>query len=245
MEYLDFHGYRMENVTIFEKNAKIVYPNEGTANGKWVLKTEYFDAFPDTEIKLLEKGYHVAFIATKTRWYVKEDNNAKKMLADYMHETLGLSKKCVIVGMSCGGMQGIYFGAEYPECVSCMYLDAPVVDLLSVVFGLGKTSACPDLPGFQAQFIRDKGMTLADTISYREHPLDYIPKLIKHRIPAVIVSGDSDTVVCYEENGIFLQRAYEKAGIPHEVYIKKGGDHHPHGLSDNSPIVDFILKYDL
>ena len=36
----------------------------------------------------------------------------------------------------------------------------------------------------------------------------------------------------------------QRAGIPHEVYIKKGGDHHPHGLSDNTPIVDFILKYD-
>lgn len=239
-----FHGFRKETVKIADRDAIIVYPNEGASNGKWMLKTEYFNAFPDTEIKLLEKGYHLAHVPTITRWYVKEDNYAKKVLADYMHKTLGLSKKCVIVGMSCGGMQGIYFGAEYPECVSCMYLDAPVVDLLSVVFGLGKTASCPDLPGFQAQFIRDKNMTLVDVISYREHPLDYIPKLVKHRIPAVIVSGDSDTVVCYEENGIFLQKAYEKAGIPHEVYIKKGGDHHPHGLSDNTPIVDFILKYD-
>ena len=240
----NFHGFLLKRVTIFDREAKIVYPKEGTSNGRWMLKTEYFDAFPDTEIKLLEKGYHLAFIQTKTRWYVKEDNIAKKALADYMHEVLGLSKKSVIVGMSCGGMQGIYFGAEYPECVSCMYLDAPVVDLLSVVFGLGKTASCPDLPGFQAQFTRDKNMTLADTISYREHPLDYIPLLCSHRIPAVIVSGDSDTVVCYEENGLFLEKAYKEAKIPLEVYIKKGGDHHPHGLPDNSPIVDFILKYD-
>ena len=240
----NFHGFRKETVKIADRDAIIVYPEKEMSNGRWVLKTEYFDAFPDTEIKLLEKGYHVANIATKSRWYIKEDNLAKKALADYMHKTLGLSKKCVIVGMSCGGMQGIYFGAEYPECVSCMYLDAPVVDLLSVVFGLGKTASCPDLPGFQAQFTRDKNMTLADTISYREHPLDYIPKLCEYRIPVVLVSGDSDTVVCYEENGIFLQRAYEKAGIPLEVHIKPGGDHHPHGLGDNTPIVEFILKYD-
>ena len=239
-----FHGFAKEIIKIADRDAIIVYPKEGTANGKWALKTEYFDAFPDTEIKLLEKGYHLAHIATKTRWYIHEDNEAKALLAEYMHKELGLSQKCAIVGMSCGGMQGIYFGAVYPQYVSCMYLDAPVVDLLSVVFGLGKTSTCPDLPGFQAQYIRDKGMTLVDTMSYREHPLDYIPELVKHRIPAVIVSGDSDTVVCYEENGIFLQRAYEKEGIPLEVYIKKGGDHHPHGLEDNIPIVDFILKYD-
>jgi len=87
-------------------------------------------------------------------------------------------------------------------------------------------------------------MTLADLISYREHPLDYIPKLVQHRIPVVLVSGDSDTVVNFEENGLFLKEAYEKEGIPLEVYIKEGADHHPHGLSDNSPIVEFILRYD-
>ena len=244
MSYENWNGFNLEHKEIFGRDAIIVYPKEGTANGKWALKTEYFGAFPDAEIKLLEKGYHIAHIATKTRWFIEEDNEAKKALADYMHETLGLSRRCAIVGMSCGGMQGIYFGAKYPYLVSCMYLDAPVVDLLSVVFGLGKTSTCRDLPGFQAQYTRDKGMTLADTISYREHPLDYIPKLTEYGIPVVLVSGDSDTVVCYEENGLFLQKAYEKAEIPLEVYIKKGGDHHPHGLDDNTPIVDFILKYD-
>ena len=242
---MDFHSFRREDFTLCGKNAIVVYPKEGTANGKWALKTEYFDAFPDTEIKLLEKGYHIAHIETKTRWFVHEDNEAKAALAEYMHKNLGLSQKCVIIGMSCGGMQGIYFGAVYPQYVSCMYLDAPVVNLLSVVFGLGKTANCPDLPGFQAQFIRDTGMTLVDVISYREHPLDYIPRLLEHRIPAVIVSGDADTVVSYEENGIFLEKAYKEAGIPLEVYIKEGGDHHPHGLSDNTPIVDFILKYDI
>jgi alpha-beta hydrolase superfamily lysophospholipase len=229
----------------FEGRAAIlVFPNEANEEKNWLFKTEYFGAFPDTEIKLLEKGYHIAHVATKTRWFTHEDNEAKAALAEYMHKELGLSEKCVIVGMSCGGMQGIYFGAVYPQYVSCMYLDAPVVNLLSVVFGLGKTASCPDLPGFQAQFIRDTGMNLVDVISYREHPLDYIPKLLQHRIPVVIVSGDSDTVVCYEENGIFLEKAYKDAGIPLEVYIKKGGDHHPHGLEDNTPIVDFILKYD-
>ena len=239
-----WNGFEMSRFELSGKKALVVFPKEGTANGKWLLKTEYFGAFPDTEIKLLEKGYHVAHIETKTRWYIEEDNQAKKELCDYMHEKLGLSRRCAIVGMSCGGMQGIYFGAKYPYLVSCMYLDAPGVDFLSVVFGLGKTATCRDLPGFQAQYIRDTGRTLVDTISYREHPLDYIPKLVEYGIPAVIVSGDSDTVVCYEENGLLLQKAYEKAGIPHEVYIKKGGDHHPHGLEDNTPIVDFILKYD-
>ncbi len=239
-----FYSYDVHTVEVAGREAIIVYPKEGTANGKWALKTEYFGAFPDTEIKLLENGYHIAHIQNKTRWYVHEDNDARVELAKYMHETLGLSEKCVIVGMSCGGMQGIYMGAKNPEYVSCMYLDAPVVDLLSVVFGLGKTHSCHDLEVFQSQFIKDKNMTLADTISYREHPLDYIPRLMENKIPLVLVSGDADTVVCFEENGRFLKEAYEKTDIPFELHIKPGGDHHPHGLSDNTPVVDFILKHD-
>jgi len=49
-------------------------------------------------------------------------------------------------------------------------------------------------------------------------------------------------VVPYCENGVFLQRAYEKAGLNLEVYIKPGCDHHPHGLEDPTPVVEFILR---
>jgi hypothetical protein len=39
-----------------------------------------------------------------------------------------------------------------------------------------------------------------------------------------------------------LERAYKEANLPIEVYIKKGCDHHPHGLAEPSPVVKFILK---
>ena len=170
-----------------------------------------------------------------------EDTEARAALAKYMHEELGLSKKCVIVGMSCGGMQGIYFGAKYPQYVSCMWLDAPVVNLLSCPFGLGK----PLSSDMRAEFIKNKGMTLSELLAYREHPLDYIPKLVENDIPVFLVAGDSDTVVPYDENGIYVDKAYRAAGRTIETVIKPGCDHHPHGLSDDAPILEFIEKYDV
>lgn len=241
----NYHGHPVETVVINGREAGIVRPKEGTANGKWLLKTEYFTAFPQAELMLLEKGYHIAHSYTKTRWFVEEDNKAKADLAEYMHNELGLSRRCAIVGMSCGGMQGIYFGAEYPEYVSCMYLDAPVVNLLSIPCGFGKTKDCPYNEPMLRELLSGKGMTFEDLLVYREHPYDYIPKLVSHKIPLILVSGDADQTVCYEENGIYLQKAYEEAGLPLEVHIKPGGDHHPHGIPDNNAaIVDFILKYD-
>ena len=67
--------------------------------------------------------------------------------------------------------------------------------------------------------------------------------LVENQIPVVLVAGDSDVVVPFCENGVFLQRAYEQAGIDLEVYIKSGCDHHPHGLEDPKPVVEFILRH--
>ena len=58
-----------------------------------------------------------------------------------------------------------------------------------------------------------------------------------------MVVGDSDTVVPYEENGLLLKEAYEKAGNILETYIVPGKDHHPHCMEDNTPIIHFIEKY--
>ncbi len=61
----------------------------------------------------------------------------------------------------------------------------------------------------------------------------------------MLVSGDSDSVVPFDENGILLAKAYKEKNIPLELIIKKGGDHHPHSLEDNTPILEFIKKYDV
>ena len=134
-------------------------------------------------------------------------------------------------------MQAIYFAAKYPELVSCMYLDAPVVNLLSCPFGIGK-----GLPHGE-EFERHKGMNIAELIGYRNHPLDNLDKLVESKIPVFLVNGDSDSLVPYEENGKFLNDLYEKNGLVIETVIKKGGDHHPHGLEDVSPVISFIMTH--
>lgn len=227
-----------ENIKLNGRNALICHPEKPC--GKWALKTEYFDAFPGVQDILLSMGYYVAHIENKTRWYHPSDTQARAELAAYMSERFGVSKKCVIIGMSCGGMQGIYFASKYPNLVSCMYLDAPVVNLLSCPAGLGKGGK--DL--FQ-EFYSHTKMGVSELLGYRNHPLDHLPALVKHNIPVILVSGDSDTVVPYDENGKYINDIYVENNCTIKTIIKKGGDHHPHSLSDNSPIIDFILEHDV
>lgn len=236
---MDFSDFKIDKFVFENREALVVCPKEKT--GKWLLKTEYFGAFPSFEIEMVKRGYHVAHVANITRWNKQpEDTDIKARFADYLSKTYGLHKKCVPVGMSCGGMQGIYFAAKYPEYVSVLYLDAPVINLLSCPAGMGENSSSEML----AEFMEAMQMTRNDLISYRNHPFDNFAPLIENHIPVILVAGDSDKVVPYEENGLLLEKYYKEHGGIIETIIKPCCDHHPHGLEDNTPLIEFVLKYD-
>lgn len=237
---MEWNEFEKKTFCLGEYEATVVFPEKGKNNGKWALKAEYFGAFPQVETELLNQGYHVAYVKNKTRWHMPEDTEAKAQLAEYMHKQLGLSKKCVVVGMSCGGLHGIYFAAAYPEYVSCMYLDAPVVNLIPCFM---KRVCEPSLGRLWEEFTSATGIDEITLYSYRNHPLDKLPKLIKHNIPIILVCGEEDMSCPYEEQGKVLNDIYQENGCIIETIIKKGG-HHPHGLEDITPIMKFIERYD-
>lgn len=227
----DFEGYI----------ATVVLPKIEVEKPVLSVKTEYFDAFPETEIMLLERGFYVAFLENKNRWGIDEDLDRKARFIEYVTTEFNLAKKCVLVGMSCGGLIAIKLAAKYPELVSCMYLDAPVLNYMSCPCGFGKGNA---LSSNLDEILNALSLnTLGELMAYREMPIDKLPELVKSRIPVVLVAGDSDTVVPFDENGVFLEKAYREDNINIEVYIKEGCDHHPHGLKDPATVVRFIEKH--
>lgn len=232
-----YNGFRMEEFDFCGRKGIIVFPKQADKGRNWILKTEYFDAFPNAEISLLEKGYHLTFVSNKTRWCLDEDLEIKQGFVQYVKKQYHLAGKCVIVGMSCGGMIGVKYAARYPEDVSVLYLDAPVMNLLSCPAGIGKGG-----DDMLKEFYQATHVTLSELINYREHPVDFVPVLAENRIPVLLVCGDSDTVVPYEENGKQLYAYYQKHGGTIKLILKKGCGHHPHGLDDPGEIVAFIMS---
>ena len=217
--------------------AKLIKPN-CKPNGKWLLKAEYFDAFPETEIELLNRGWHLAYNQNYNRWAEDLDLRRKSAFLRYVPKTFGLDKKCVLVGMSCGGLYSVKLAALNPEYVQGIYLDAPVMNLLSCPCNLGKGRGV----SFE-EYHHCTSRTVVDMLSYREHPIDKMHILAEHKIPIVMVSGDSDTTVPYDENGELLVKYYNNRGLPIQVFIKKGADHHPHGLGDPSILANVIETF--
>ena len=233
-------GFKCIELSVFGRYARLICPDV-TPNGKWLLKTEYADAFPEFEIEMLKRGYHVAYIENQTRWHIDADDDAKLALADFLKENYGLNEKCATVGMSCGGLQSIYFAAKYPERVAVMFIDAPVTNLLSCPAYVGHEELMPE--DFWGEFFKNTGITLSELLNYRNHPIDRIPDILKHNIPIFLAAGDSDDVVPYVENGAYVEKYYKEHGGIIEVAMKEGVGHHPHCLPDNTPIVNFVEKY--
>ena len=237
---MDWNGFECTEFDFEGYEATVVFPKVKADNPVLSVKTEYFNAFPETEIALLEKGFYVAYIDNKNRWGTDEDLDRKARFMRFVTEKYKLNPKCVCVGMSCGGLIAIKLAAKYPELIACLYLDAPVLNYMSCPCGFGKGNP---LSQNNEEILTALGIDMPHLLAYRDMPLDKLPLLVENRIPVVLVAGDSDHVVPFEENGKLLQEAYESTEIDLEVYIKPGCDHHPHGLEDTSPVVDFITKH--
>jgi len=233
-----WNGFKRIDFEFEGREAILIFPEKANENKNWLFKTEYFHAFPGFEIEMVKRGWHLAFIKNITRWCLDEDLDLKKRFAEYLSETYGLYKKCIPVGMSCGGLIGSKFAAKYPECVSALYLDAPVLNLLSCPAGIGKAG-----DSMLEEFKNATGMSMSELICYREHPIDKMHLLLENKIPVMLVYGDSDDVVPYEENGAILAKYYRENGGNITVIGKKGCGHHPHGLEDHTPLIEFAEKY--
>ena len=242
MEYTTstWNGFRRLDFIFEGHEALLIQPETPEEGMNYLIKTVYFGAFPNAEIEMLRRGWHLAYIKNDFRWGTIADQDRRAAFCRFLTEEFGLAPRCIPVGMSCGGLEAICFGARHPEAVTSLYLDAPVVNLLSCPFGMGRGNSLDEaFPEIKAAY----GLDEVSILSFRMHPLDRMGALIENKIPVLMVYGDSDVIVPYEENGALLVKKYQEEGLEVVVYGKEGCGHHPHGLEDPEPIVRFMLDH--
>ncbi len=233
-----WNDFKIKEFKFKERDAKIVYPN-CTPNGKLILKTEYWDAFPKFEIEMVKKGYYLCYVSHQTRWAPDEETHIMADFVKYVAKELNVEARCATVGMSCGGLQAARFAQLYPEMVSVMYLDAPVLNILSMA-GLGD---CEDRFGLWIEIANTYKVNKSTIVNFRNSPIDHMDILIKNDIPIIMVYGNADNVVLYQENGQVLEDYYKAHNGKIKIISKSIGAHNPHGLDDVTPIIEFVEKY--
>lgn len=222
-----WNGFEKQTFLFEGKQAILVFPRQPDARKNWLLKMEYWDAFPAREKELVACGFHLAYLQNETRFATRADCDRKARFVDFLHRAYGLREKCVPVGMSCGGAHAVNFAGYYPEKTVCVYLDAPVLNFCSYP-GRPENPECERV--WQTEFIKAyPGIERHELLNFPDHPLNRTRRLQECKIPVIMLYGTQDETVPYSENGKLLELAYRKCPELLTVIPRNLQGHHPHG----------------
>jgi len=206
---------------------------------KLVIRARFWGHEPQTDIALLERGFHIAYCDIGNLYGGKEAVKRWNKFYPFMQKQ-GLSKKVVLEGMSRGGLIIYNWAAKNRKNVACIYADAPVLDGKSWPGGFGKGKGYPD--GWEEFKKVYKLKTEKKVTSFKGDPIHKTKKIAKGKFPMMHVCGEADHVVPVDENTRIFEREIQKYGGDINVIYKEGVDHHPHSLKNPTPIVNFILR---
>ncbi|SEW42482.1 GDSL-type esterase/lipase family protein [Chitinophaga arvensicola] len=235
-----FYGYRCADFTFNGREAKVVAPVFTAAGHPWIWRARFWGHEPQTDIALLERGYHVVYCDASELFGNKE---AIQLWNGYytLLRKAGLAKKAVMEGMSRGGVYVYNWAAVNPDKVAAVYVDNPVLDLCS-----WPGSQAKEKSGNHAEwdaFKKDYGFTSdSAALAFKGSPLYKVKDIVKGKYPMLHVLADADAVVPPAENTLPFEEKVKALKGDITVMHKPGFGHHPHSFPDPTPIVDFILK---
>lgn len=233
-----FYGFECVDFTLNNHSCKIVKPKIAVKGKPWIWRARFWGHEPQTDIALLERGYHIVFCDVAELFGNSEAVSVWNKFYDYLQQR-GLSKRAVLEGMSRGGIYIYNWALANPGKVACIYADAPVLDLKSWPGGKGKG------PGSKSDweiFRKDYNLTEEQAAQFKNNPLDNAAKIAQLGFPMLHVVGDNDEAVPVDENTNPFEEKVKAAGGNIVVIHKPEGKHHPHSLPNPTIIADFILQ---
>ena len=234
-----YHGYECVVFTWKGRDCKIVKPKLANKEHRWIWRARFWGHEPQTEIALLELGFHVVYCDVAELLGNKEAVDTWNAFYDMLAQG-GLHKKAVMEGMSRGAVYVYNWAAENPTRVACVYVDNPLLDLRWWPARQYRENA-PDKTEWEA-FKKNYGFsTDAEALVARVGPIDKVPQIVRGNYPMLHVCGDADEAVPIETNTLLFAEKVRAVKGNITVLIKPGFKHHPHSLPNPTPIVDFVL----
>ena len=236
-----WNGFDRYDFTVDGQPVLVVTPKTNAPGLPWVWHGEFFGHKPNPDIALLGRGFHIAYMSVPDMLGAPPAVAHWNVFYRELTEKYGFAKKAALVGLSRGGLYCYNWAAANPDKVACLYGDAPVCDFKSWPGGFGK--------GKRSE--RDWQLVLklhdfksdAEAKAYTKNPVDNLAPLAAAKVPLLHVFGDADDVVPWEENTGLIAERYPKLGGRITLIRKPGVGHHPHGLDDSTPIVNFIWEH--
>jgi pimeloyl-ACP methyl ester carboxylesterase len=237
----DWNGFDRYDFAVDGKPVTVICPKHPLPGNPWAWKGEFLDAFPGTEIALLARGFYIVYVSMPDMLGCPEAVQGWNVCYQELTGKYALARKVALIGLSRGGLYCYNWAAANPEKVACIYGDAPVCDFKSWPGGKGKGKGSAS--DWKLVLERYHFKSEAEALAYDKNPVDNLASLAKAGVPLLHVYGDADDVVPWEENTGKLAERYRQLGGGITLISKPGIGHHPHGLTDPTPIVDFIIKH--
>ncbi len=237
----DWHGFARYDFEVDGKPVLVVTPKRPARGRPWVWHGEFFGHKPAPDIALLGRGFHIVYMSVPDMLGCPEAVAHWGAFYKVLTEKYQLAPKVALVGLSRGGLYCYNWAAANPEKVACIYGDAPVCDFKSWPGGKGKGAGSArdwklvmERYGFRSE---------AEALAYDKNPVDNLEPLAKAKVPLLHVYGEADKVVPWDENTGVVAKRYREMGGAITLIAKPGVGHHPHGLDDSTPIIEFIAKH--
>ena len=237
----DWNGYQRHDFEVNGHPATVVVPKQAAQGKPWVWHGEFFGHKPAPDIALLGRGFHIVYLKVPdllgSPLAVSHWNGYYQELT----QRYGLAPKVALVGLSRGGLYCYNWAIANPDKVACIYADAPVCDFKSWPGGKGKGKG--DSKNWARVLALWGFADDAAALAAKVNPVDNLAPLAQAGVPLLHVYGDADEVVPWDENTGLLAERYKALGGSITLIAKPGVGHHPHGLEDSTPIVEFIARH--
>lgn len=236
-----FSGFRQLTFTREGRECAIVQPRIAAAGHPWIWRPAFFGWEPQTDIALLEQGFHVAYCDITHLYGTPQALDIWDSFYGFS-QAIGLAPKPVLEGISRGGLAIHNWARRNPDKVACLFGYAPVMDVKSWPGGKGKA---PVREAEWADCLKLYGFTEEQMLAYTGNPIDNADAIAQAGIPVVHYVGLADVDVPVDENTDPFERRMRELGGDIEVIRVAGMGHHPpaYNADDPAPIVDYILRH--
>lgn len=242
----DWNGFEKHDFEVDGRACYVVAPKHPAPGNPWVWRARFPNFHAETDLILLERGFHIAFMNTNGMLGSDRALDHWDAFYDTLTKKHGLAEQVALEGVSRGGLFVYRWAARHADRVACIYADTPVLNIRSWPIGSGSGVGAP---AEAKRFLTQHGLTEEEAVSWQGNPVDapILEPIAKADIPLMHIVSLNDQVVPPKENTFLLAERYRKLGGSIDIIEvaegteKSKGHHFTH--PDPVRVADFIERH--
>lgn len=208
----NWHGFVKQQFIFEGRRAHIVGPLQPLPGNPWVWRAYFPDWHIEMDSILLTRGFHIAYIDCSDMFGSPQAMQVWDKFYDYLVDEKMFSPKPALEGVSRGGLYIYNWAKRNPDKVSCIYAEAPVLDIRS-------------WPGKQRnnnkaewqKLLKAYQFTDEEAWAFSDNPVDNPEVLAAFKVPVLHVVCEQDSIVPVSANTETFKARYESYGGKIEV----------------------------